>query len=178
MTAGLTKQYNSAANISNQSKTIYDFVVQDIDGNDVSLSKYQNKVVLIVNVATYWSLTKTNYAELNQLHEKYSPDLAILAFPANLITQQEPGTNEQIKKFALEDKGVKFDMFAKVVVNGSSAIPLFQYLKEQQPGWLTDAIKTNFTKFLVNKKGECVARISPTTSPMKIEPDIQKLLAE
>lgn len=180
MTAGLTKHLNASSqqSISNQARTIYDFSAQDIDGNNVSLSKYENKVVLIVNVATYWSLTNINYAELNQLHEKYSPDLAILAFPANLFTQQEPGTNEQIKKFAVEKKGAKFDMFAKVDVNGESAIPLYKYLREQKPGWLSDAIKTNFTKFLVNKKGVCVARFAPTTSPLKIEPDIQKLLAE
>jgi len=157
---------------------IYGFNAEDIDGNMISLDKYKDKVVLIVNVATYWSLTSSNYAQLHELHEKYSPNLAILAFPSNMIFNQEPGSNEKIKKFAREDKGTKFDLFAKVPVNGDSAIPLFKYLKEQQGGWLTNTIKTNFTKFLVNKKGEPVSRFAPTTSPLKFEPDIQKLLAE
>jgi len=165
--------------MSDSPTNIYGFTAQNIDGETISMDKYKDKVVLVVNVATYWTLTSSNYAQLQQLHEKYSPDLAILAFPSNqFMFNQEPGTNEQIKKFAREDKGSKFDLFAKVNINGKSAIPLFQYLRQQQGGLLTDKIKTNFTKFLINKTGKPVSRYAPTTSPLKIEPDIQKLLAE
>jgi len=158
---------------------IYGFSAKDIDGNDVSMEKYRNKVVLIVNVATRWTLTSSNYAQLQQLHEKYSPNLAVLAFPSNqFIFNQEPGSNDQIKKFAREEKGSGFDLFSKVDINGKTAIPLYQYLRCALKGWMTDGIKTNFTKFLVDKQGVPYKRYSPTTGPLKIEPDIQKLLAQ
>ena len=155
---------------------IYGFNAADIDGNDVNMEKYKGKVVLIVNVASEWGLTKSNYAQLNQLHEKYSPELAIVGFPSNQFGSQEPGTNEQIKEFARQNQGAKFDLFAKVDVNGNQTIPLYQYLKKKATGTLTNAIKWNFTKFLVTKEGVAYKRYSPQTEPLKMVPDIEKLL--
>jgi len=156
---------------------IYGFSAKDIDGNDVSMEKYRDKVVLVVNVATRWTLTSSNYAQLQELHQEYSPELAILAFPSNqFIFNQEPGTDAQIKKFAREEKKSGFDLFSKIDINGKTAIPLYQYLTCALKGFMTDGIKTNFTKFLIDKHGVPFKRYSPTTSPMKIEPDIKKLL--
>jgi len=158
-------------------KDIYGFSAKDIDGNEVSMEKYRGKVVLVVNVATRWTLTSTNYAELQELHQQYAPNLAILAFPSNLhIFNQESGTDEQIKKFAREEKKAGFDLFSKSEITGKAAIPLYQYLTCALKGFMTDGIKTNFTKFLINKQGVPFKRYSPTTAPRKIEPDIQKLL--
>jgi len=155
---------------------IYGFDVKDIDGNGVNLGRYQGKVVLIVNVASQWGLTKTNYAQLAQIHESHSSKgLVILGFPCNQFGSQEPGTNAEIKAFAT-DKGAKFDMMSKVNVNGNEAIPLYQYLKKKCKGTLTNSIKWNFTKFLINKDGVAVKRYSPQTEPEKILPDIEKLL--
>jgi len=114
------------------------------------------------------------------MHEKYSSEdggLAILGFPCNQFGGQEPGTNEEIKAFA-DGYGVKFDMFEKIDVNGSDAHPLWKYLKAKQGGMLIDAIKWNFTKFVVNKEGIPVARFGPTDDPIpKVEKEVQKLLA-
>jgi len=111
-----------------------------------------------------------NYAQLAQLHEKYSPRLAILGFPCNQFGSQEPGTNEEIKQFAL-DHGAKFDMFAKIKVNGEGTDPLWEFLKKKQGGLMGNFIKWNFTKFLVDTNGNPVARYSPKTNPI---PDIEK----
>jgi len=114
------------------------------------------------------------------MHEKYSSEdggLAILGFPCNQFGGQEPGTNEEIKAFAA-GYGVKFDMFEKIDVNGSDAHPLFKYLKAKQGGMLIDAIKWNFTKFVVNGEGIPTARLGPTDDPIpKVEKEVQKLLA-
>jgi len=155
---------------------IYSFEAQDIDGNPVKMSKYRGRVVLIVNVATEWGLTDKNYKELNELYEEFYPRLAILAFPSNQFGKQEPGTNAQIKKFAREEKGAKFDLFAKVDVNGRSEIPLYTYLKNKQQGWFTKRITWNFTKFLVSKKGVPVQRFHPHYDPSRIKPYIRHLL--
>ncbi len=156
-------------------KDIYGFSVNDIDGNEVSLSKYRGHVALIVNVASKWGLTNKNYAQLQELHAKYaeSKGLRILAFPCNQFGGQEPGTNEEIKKFA-EKKGAQFDLFAKIDVNGNSVDPLYKFMKKKQAGLLTNSIKWNFSKFLINKKGEPVKRYGPQTSPMDIEGDLIK----
>lgn len=158
-------------------KSIYEFSVKDIDGNNVSLEKYRGHVVLILNVASKWGFTDKNYTQLQALHAKYaeSKGLRILGFPCNQFGSQEPGTEEEIKKFVTENYGVQFDMFSKINVNGGQADPLFKYLKHKQGGTLGDFIKWNFTKFLVNKEGIPVKRYAPNDEPNKIEKDFENL---
>lgn len=160
--------------------SIYDFTAEDIRGTNISLRKYAGHVVLIVNVASRCGFTDSNYRQLQALHDKYisnDPPLSILAFPCNQFGSQEPGSNAEIEEFCKSTYDVKFDMFAKVDVNGDGAHPLWKFLKHRQGGTLGDAIKWNFTKFLVNKSGQPVGRYSPTTAPSDIEDDIKKLLA-
>lgn len=155
----------------------YSFSAVDIDGNEVSMEKYKGNPCIVVNVASKWGLTSVNYTELVQLHEKYEANgLRILAFPCNQFGGQEPGTEAEIKKFA-EGYGVKFDMFSKIKVNGDDAHPLWKFLKSKQGGTLGNFIKWNFTKFLVDKEGNPVARYSPQTNPIPaIEKDLQKYM--
>lgn len=158
-------------------KSICDFTVKDIRGNDVSLSEYAGKVLLIVNVASKCGLTQSNYKELNTLYEKYKDQgFEILAFPCNQFAGQEPGSNEEIQETACTIFKAEFPIFDKVEVNGKNAAPLYKFLKSQKGGILGDGIKWNFTKFLVNREGKVVDRYAPTTSPLKIEKDIQNLL--
>lgn len=111
------------------------------------------------------------------MHKKYKADgFSIAAFPCNQFKKQEPGTNEEIKKFAEEKYGVTFDMYAKIDVNGDEADPLYKFLKDKQHGTLGNAIKWNFTKFLVDKEGKPVKRYGPPTAPFDIEGDIAKEL--
>jgi len=118
-----------------------------------------------------------NYAQLAQLHDRYSPRLAVLGFPSNQFGSQEPGTNQEIKEFAMS-KGANFDLFAKIDVNGPNAHPLWKFLQEKQPGFMGNRIKWNFTKFLVDTQGNPVARFSPHTDPIpEIEKHIQRLLS-
>ncbi|CAD5117139.1 DgyrCDS5945 [Dimorphilus gyrociliatus] len=115
------------------------------------------------------SFTDSNYKQLQALHEELADSgLRILGFPCNQFGGQEPGTNEEIKAFAQDKYGVKFDMFSKIEVNGNNADPLYKYLKMKQGGFLGDRIKWNFSKFLVDKMGQPVDRYSPTTSPFVI----------
>lgn len=158
-------------------KSLYDFTVKDIRGNDVSLSGYRGKVLLIVNVASKCGLTQSNYKELNVLYEKYKEQgFEILAFPCNQFAGQEPGSNEEIQEVACTMFKAEFPIFDKVDVNGKNAAPIYKFLKSEKGGFLGDAIKWNFTKFLVNKEGKVVERYAPTTSPLKIKKDIQNLL--
>jgi glutathione peroxidase len=159
-------------------QSIYDFVVKDISGNDVSLEKYKGKVLLIVNVASQCGFTQTNYTELTELYNEFKgKDFEILAFPSNQFGGQEPGSNEQIKEFACTRFKAEFPLFDKVDVNGNNQAPLYKYLKSQKGGGLLgDNIKWNFAKFLVDKNGKVVDRYAPTTSPSKIQKDIKKLL--
>ncbi|KDP42818.1 hypothetical protein JCGZ_23760 [Jatropha curcas] len=157
--------------------SVYDFTVKDIRGNDVSLSEYRGKVVLIVNVASKCGLTQSNYKELNVLYEKYkSQGFEILAFPCNQFAGQEPGDSDKIQETACTLFKAEFPIFDKIEVNGKNSAPLYKYLKSEKGGIFGDAIKWNFTKFLVNKEGKTVERYAPTTSPLKIEKDIQNLL--
>lgn len=157
-------------------KSIHEFSVLDIDGNEVSLDKYKGHVVLIVNVASKWGFTDKNYKQLQALHAQYaeSNGLRILAFPCNQFGSQEPGTNEEIKKFATEKYGVQFDMFSKINVNGSNADPLYNFLKLKQRGTFGDFIKWNFTKFLCDKDGVPVKRYAPNTEPDECAKDFPK----
>ncbi|KAJ7966284.1 Glutathione peroxidase [Quillaja saponaria] len=159
-------------------KTIHDFTVKDIDGKDVSLSKFKGKVLLIVNVASKCGLTASNYSELSQIYEKYKTQgFEILAFPCNQFGGQEPGSNPEIKQFACTRFKAEFPIFDKVDVNGPNTAPVYQFLKSSVGGLLGDLVKWNFEKFLVDKNGKVVERYPPTTSPFQIERDIQRLLA-
>lgn len=157
--------------------SVYDFTANDIDGKPVQLGKYRGHVLIIVNVASKCGYTEGHYKEFNQLYQEYaeSKGLRILAFPCNQFGGQEPGTNAEIKQFAVE-RGVKFDMMAKVNVNGDDTHPLWQYLKQRQGGTLVDAIKWNFTKFIVDKNGQPVGRYGPTTSPLEMREELEKYL--
>ena len=159
-------------------KTVYDFNVKDADLNEVSLSEYQDKVLLVVNVASQCGLTP-QYKGLQELYEKYNSNgLEILGFPCNQFKGQEPGTNEEIKFFCTEKYNVSFKIFDKIDVNGPNADPFYDFLKNEQPGVLgTKNIKWNFSKFLVNKDGKVIKRYSPTIKPEDIESDIEKLLS-
>jgi len=156
--------------------TIYEFQAKDIDGNEVSMDKYKGHVCIIVNVASKWGKTDVNYKQLVELYTKYSEaeGLRILAFPCNQFGGQEPGTEQEIKEFAAK-YNVTFDMFSKINVNGNDAHPLWAFLKAKQTGFLVNAIKWNFTKFVVNKEGVPVYRSSPTDDPIpKVEEAIKK----
>ncbi|XP_068664890.1 probable phospholipid hydroperoxide glutathione peroxidase [Aristolochia californica] len=173
---------NSSPTLQNMAeetrKSLHDFTVKDVQGNDVSLSTYGGKVLLIVNVASKCGLTHSNYKELNTLYDKYKDQgFEILAFPCNQFAGQEPGSNEEIKQAVCTMFKAEFPVFDKIEVNGKDASPLYKYLKSQKGGIFGDAIKWNFTKFLVDKNGKIVSRYAPTTSPLKIEKDIQNLLA-
>ncbi|KAF8400492.1 hypothetical protein HHK36_013790 [Tetracentron sinense] len=151
-------------------KSIHDFTAKDIDGKDVSLSKFKGKVLLIVNVASKCGLTTTNYKELSHLYEKYKTQgFEILAFPCNQFGGQEPGSNPEIKQFACTRFKAEYPIFDKVDVNGPNTAPVYQFLKSSAGGFLGDLIKWNFEKFLVDKDGKVVERYPPPTSPFQIE---------
>ena len=158
-------------------ETIYNFSVKDIDLNDVSLEKYKNKVLLIVNVASYCGLTY-QYKSLEDIYKKYKDKgFEILGFPCNQFALQEPGSNEEIKNFCDTSYGVTYNIMNKINVNGSKADPFYNFLKEQKPGIAdTPQIKWNFTKFLINKDGCVVKRYSPQTEVSEIEPKIIELI--
>ncbi|XP_050379160.1 probable phospholipid hydroperoxide glutathione peroxidase [Argentina anserina] len=158
-------------------KTVHDFTVKDARGNDVDLSTYKGKVLLIVNVASQCGLTNSNYTELAQLYEKYKTQgLEILAFPCNQFGAQEPGSNDEIVEFACTRFKAEYPIFDKVDVNGDKATPLYKFLKSSKGALFGDSIKWNFSKFLVDKDGNVVDRYAPTTSPLSIEKDVKKLL--
>lgn len=156
---------------------IYDFNVTTIDGKEISLEKYRDKVLLIVNVASECGFTP-QYEGLEKLYQKYKDDrFMVLAFPSNQFLNQEPNTNEQIKFFCHENYDVHFDMFAKIDVNGENASPLYKFLKEEKGGFFWTAfIQWNFTKFLIDREGNVIDRYFPVTKPQSIESDIEKLL--
>jgi glutathione peroxidase len=157
--------------------SIYDFTAKSLQGKDVPLSEFKDKVLLIVNTASKCGFTP-QYAGLEALYEKLNgKGLTILGFPCNQFGQQEPGGPEEIGAFCQMNYGVSFPMFDKVDVNGPKAHPLYQYLKDEQPGVLgTKNIKWNFTKFLVDRGGKVVDRFAPMTKPEDIEKSIAKVL--
>ena len=167
----------SSINAKENQMNIYDFNVKTIDGKEISMSKYKGKVLLIVNVASKCGFT-SQYEGLEKLFEKYkNENFMVLGFPSNQFANQEPESNEKIKEFCSLTYDVKFDMFAKIDVNGENEAPLYKFLKSNQKGILgSENIKWNFTKFLVDKNGNIVDRFASTTSPESIEKDIIKLL--
>jgi len=158
-------------------KSIYDYKVDDSQKNPVYLSDYKGKTLLIVNVASRCGLTP-QYKGLQELYSKYSnKDFEILAFPCNQFGAQEPGSNEEIKEFCDINFNVSFKIFDKINVNGSNASPLFKHLKNEAKGVMgSEAIKWNFTKFLIDNNGSVIKRYSPQTTPDKIDKDLSKIL--
>ena len=156
--------------------SIYDFSVKDSKGNYLSLEQYKGKVLLIVNTATACGFTP-QYKELQDLYLKYKDKgFEILDFPCNQFGKQAPGSNEEIASFCEIKYKTTFRTFAKIDVNGKNADPLYVYLKQQEKGFLGEAIKWNFTKFLIDKEGNVVDRYAPITRPSKIEDQIAELL--
>ena len=152
--------------------------VKTIDGKAETLAKYAGKTLLVVNVASKCGFTP-QYAGLEALWRKYRDrGLVVLGFPCDQFGHQEPGTEEEIQAFCSRTYGVTFPMFAKVEVNGAGAHPLYRHLKKEAPGLLgTEAIKWNFTKFLVGKDGRVIRRYAPQDAPDKLGADIEKALA-
>lgn len=156
---------------------VYDFSAKTIDGDEQSLSDFKGKAMLIVNTASKCGFTP-QYTGLEALHKKYADKgLAVLGFPCDQFGHQEPGDENEIKNFCSLTYDVSFPMFAKVNVNGGEAHPLFKYLKKSAKGVLgTEAVKWNFTKFLVDKHGKVIRRYAPTDTPESIEKDLAAVL--
>jgi glutathione peroxidase len=157
--------------------SVYDFTVDDIAGTPAKLDRYKGDVLLIVNVASQCGFTP-QYAGLEALQQRFHPrGFDVLGFPCNQFGGQEPGTGSEIAQFCETSFGVTFPLFAKIDVNGEHASPLYQFLKAEKPGILgSEAIKWNFTKFLVNRDGQVVKRYAPNDTPEAIAPDIDKAL--
>ena len=155
----------------------YEFSARTIDGVDLPLADYRGHPLLIVNVASKCGFTP-QYAGLEALYRKYhGRGLEVLGFPCDQFGHQEPGDEAAIKSFCSLTYGVSFPMFAKIEVNGAQALPLFKYLKEARPGLLgSEAIKWNFTKFLVGRDGVPIMRFAPTDKPENLEADVEAAL--
>ena len=156
---------------------VYSYSVKKADGSEISLKDFQGKVLLIVNVASECGFTG-QYDGLEKLYEKYSSKgFEVIGFPCNQFGGQEPGTDQQIQEFCRTSFGVNFPVMAKIEVNGAGAHPLYQYLKKEEKGILgTEAIKWNFTKFLVDRNGKVVDRFAPNDKPESLIKEIEKLL--
>jgi len=158
--------------------SLYDIEVRTIDGAVEKLNRYRGQVLLVVNVASECGYTP-QYTGLEALYRQLRErGFSVLGFPCNQFGKQEPGGEAEIKAFCTDRYDVTFPLFAKIEVNGAGAHPLYQYLKTQKPGLLgSEAIKWNFTKFLVDREGNVVKRFAPSDTPEKIAPDIEALLA-
>jgi glutathione peroxidase len=158
-------------------ETVYEFFAPLLDGRTASLDEFKGRVLLIVNTASKCGFTP-QYAGLEELFRMYKErGLAVLGFPCNQFGAQEPGSAEQIGSFCERNYGVSFPIFAKIDVNGPDAHPLYRYLKSEKSGILgTQAIKWNFTKFLVNRQGKVVDRYGPATKPKALASQIETLL--
>ena len=154
-----------------------DFTANGLGGAEDDLTTADGKVALVVNVASNCGNTP-QYKGLEALYQKlHGKGLEILGFPCNQFGSQEPGNEEQIESFCEVNYGVTFPLFAKIDVNGKNAAPLYQHLKEAKPGLLgSEAIKWNFTKFLVDRNGNVVERYAPNAEPASLAGDIEKLL--
>ena len=157
--------------------TLHDFQARTIDGKERSLGEYAGQVALVVNVASKCGFTP-QYAGLQALYARFHEQgLEVLGFPCDQFGHQEPGDESEIKTFCSTRYDVTFPMFAKIEVNGANAHPLYRWLKSEKAGILgTEAIKWNFTKFLVDRSGRVVRRYAPTDTPEKIEDDIAAVL--
>lgn len=156
--------------------SIYDFTVKDTYGDEVPLSNFKGKVLLIVNTASKCGFTP-QFEGLEKLYTELSAKgFEILGFPSNQFANQDPGTNEEIRNFCVLNYGVSFPIFEKIDVNGDNAAPLYQFLKKEKGGIAGKNIKWNFTKFLVDKDGQVLKRYASATTPEAIRDDIIKLL--
>ncbi|WP_028974787.1 glutathione peroxidase [Spirochaeta cellobiosiphila] len=160
------------------SNNFYDLEAKANTGKDVKFDAYKGKTVLVVNTASKCGFTP-QYDGLQKLYDKYKDQgLEILGFPCDQFGNQEPGNDSEIQEFCKVNFGVNFPLFKKTDVNGPEAHPVFQYLKKSLPGVFGSKVKWNFTKFLVDSKGNPVKRFAPTVKPEKMEKQIEKLLKE
>ncbi|WP_054711705.1 glutathione peroxidase [Bacillus sp. JCM 19041] len=156
--------------------SVYDYTVKTSKGEDFSLSEYTGDVLLIVNTATKCGFA-SQFDGLEQLHQSFNEDgLRVLGFPSNQFMNQEPTSDDEMENVCKINFGVTFPLFAKTNVKGIDANPLYKHLKSKKKGTIGEEIKWNFTKFLVNRKGEVVGRYAPQTKPKQIEEDIKKEL--
>lgn len=157
--------------------TIYDFTAKTLEGHDKALGDFSGRVLLVVNTASRCGFTP-QYEGLEALYRKFGErGFTVLGFPCNQFGAQEPGDSAEIAQFCSRTYDVTFPMFAKVDVNGTEAHPVFRFLKGEAKGILgTEGIKWNFTKFLVDRKGQVAGRFAPTAAPKDLEPEIEKLL--
>ncbi|MEN2751504.1 glutathione peroxidase [Psychrobacter sp. FBL11] len=157
--------------------TIYDFTAERMDGSLQAFSDYKDNVLLIVNTASKCGFTP-QFEGLESLYQQYKDQgLVVIGFPCNQFGSQDPGSNDEIGAFCQKNYGVSFPMMAKTDVNGADAHPIYEWLKNQKGGVLTDGIKWNFTKFLVDSRGQVIERYAPTTKPEAIKSDIEQALA-
>jgi len=156
---------------------IYTFQVTMVDGKEQSMDRYQGKTLLIVNVASKCGFTP-QYKGLEELYRKYKDrGLVVLGFPCNQFGGQEPGNEDEIQKFCSLNYDVTFPLFSKIKVNGENAHPLYKFLKKEAKGILgTEAIKWNFTKFLIDKSGKVIDRYASADKPENLEKEIEKIL--
>ena len=159
-------------------RTVYDFEARQINGQDMALSQFRGKVMLIVNTASQCGFTP-QFGGLEELHQAYGgKGLVVLGFPCNQFGAQDPGNDGEIASFCQVNYGVSFPMMSKVDVNGPSAHPLYQWLSGEAPGLLgSKSIKWNFTKFLVGKDGQVIKRFAPLDKPESLKKDIEATLA-
>lgn len=157
--------------------SVYDFSANTLDGQPVCLRDYAGKALLVVNTASNCGFTP-QYQGLEALYRQYRDrGLVVLGFPCNQFGAQEPGTAEEIGSFCQKNYGVSFPLFEKIDVNGDGAHPLYRWLKSNAKGVLgTEAIKWNFTKFLIDRQGQVVERFAPNTPPEDLKPDVEALL--
>lgn len=157
--------------------TVYDFSVEKTNGELQSLQEFEGKPLIIVNTASKCGL-KGQFAELQEIYDTYKDQgLVILGFPCSQFNNQEFDDINETTEFCQLNYGVTFPMYAKIDVNGENAHPLFQYLKDEQGGVLSNEIKWNFTKFLIDRDGYVIKRYAPTTKPAKMKSDIEKVLS-
>ena len=154
---------------------IYSINFQDSKEVEKNLEEYKGKYILIVNVASKCGLTP-QYEGLKQIQDSYEKDLQVIGFPCNQFMGQEPGTDEEIQTFCKTKYDVNFPVMKKIEVNGSNTHPLYEYLKSEKTGILTEAIKWNFTKFLVDRDGNVIKRYSPQTEPSEIEEELKDII--
>lgn len=159
-----------------ETNSVYEFSVPTSTGEEKALEDYRGKVLLIVNTASKCGFTP-QYQGLQSLYDQYAErGLVILAMPCNQFGGQEPGSNAEVQEFCQLNYGLSFPVMGKIEVNGSSRHPLYTYLTASAKGLITESIKWNFTKFLVNREGQVTRRFAPITKPADIAADIEKLL--
>ena len=158
--------------------TVYDFEARQINGQDIALSEFKGKVMLIVNTASQCGFTP-QFGGLEELHKAYAGrGLVVLGFPCNQFGAQDPGNDSEIAEFCQVNYGVSFPMMSRIDVNGPAAHPLYKWLSAEAPGLLgSKAIKWNFTKFLVGKDGQVIKRYAPLDKPADLTKDIEAALA-